>query len=177
MGWEVGGDAPKNKVLAPDAGVDLQYTVDGKTYRPHGALAGRKEQIYTRTFVPIFVDPADPTRWTGRTAPGSLAQELLSAMILVPFIVVLFAMALWSRRRVLRIYRDGEAVLAEVVGLGHSAAAPLSRLVRLAVHGGGDARVIKAILPAHKAPAAGEPLWLITPPGRPEDGIPAVLFE
>jgi hypothetical protein len=177
MHWGKDGEAPKRKVVAADAPVQIRYAYNGATYRPFGVLGGRKTQILTGEMIPVYVDPADPTRWTARTAPGSLAQELLSATLLVPFVVVLFVLALWSRRRVLRVYRHGEAVLAEVVAIGHAAAAPRSRVVRCAVHEGGDDRVIKVVLPAGKAPRVGESLWLIAPPGRPEQGIPAALFE
>jgi hypothetical protein len=109
--------------------------------------------------------------------PGSLTQEMLSAMMLVAFAVVLFALALWRRHQVLAIYRDGEGVQAEVVGVSHSAAAPLSRLLRCAVHVGDEARVIKILLPTRIAPGVGELVWLIAPPGRAEQAIPAGLFE
>jgi len=177
MHWEIGGIAPKGKVVPADTGVDLEYIFNGQTYRVHGQLAGHKDQIVTRTMVPIYIDSANPGHWTARMQPSSLAQELLSAMLLVPFVVVLFVAAVWQRFRVLRIYRDGEAVPAEVVGIGHSAAAPLSRLVRCAVHGGREARVVKVLLPAGKTPDIGQMLWLIAPPNRPEQALPAALFE
>jgi hypothetical protein len=177
MGANPEADAPPNQVYSPDVAVDLKYTWNGQTYRHHGVLGGRKEQILSRTQIPIFIDPANPSRWTARTQPGSLTQEMLSAMLLVPFAVVLFAMALWRRWLVLSIYRDGEGVLAEVIGVSHSAAAPLSRLLRCAVHVGNDARVIKILLPARIAPGVGGLVWLIAPPGRAEQAIPAGLFE
>jgi hypothetical protein len=176
-GWD-GGEAPKGKVLAPDSSVELSYTYQGKEHRVFGGLAGRKEQIITRTNVPIFIDPAEPERWTGRTEPGSLAHEMLAAMLLAPGVIVLFALALWQRRRVLRTWHQGQTVLAEVVKVGHSAAAPASRLLSCALHNDrGDARVVKTLLPASKAPTVGDSLWLIFPPGRPQDAIPAALFE
>jgi hypothetical protein len=170
-------DAPPGQIYSPDVAVDLKYTWNGQSYRVHGVLGGRTEQIVSRKKIPIVIDPADPARWTARTQPGSLTQEMLSAMMLVPFAVVLFAMALWRRWQVLSIYRDGEGVLAEVVGVSHSAAAPLSRLLRCAVHVGDDARVIKILLPARIAPSVGQGVWLIAPPGRAEAAIPAGLFE
>jgi hypothetical protein len=177
MHWDIGGIAPKGKVVPADTGVDLEYIFNGQTYRVHGQLAGRKEQIVTRTMVPIFIDPANPTHWTARMQPSSLAQELLSAMLLAPIVVVLFAVSVLQRFHVLRIYREGDAVLAEVVGIGHSAAAPLSRLVRCALHGGREARVVKVLLPAGKTPDIGQLLWLIAPANRPEQALPAALFE
>jgi hypothetical protein len=177
MGWAPGMDAPRLKVVSATDPVDIQYTYKGQTYRSFSVLGGRAEQIVTRTTVPIFIDPANPARWTARIQPASLIHEMLSAMLLVPFAVVLFALALIRRRQVLTIYRDGEVVLAEVVGLHHSAAAPFSRLLRCAVHVGQHVRVIKILLPAHKAPDTGQPLWLIAPPNRADQAIPAALFE
>jgi hypothetical protein len=179
MGWEPGVDAPRSArtMFAPDTQVDIQFTVRGQTYRPHGALAGRKTPIVSHSIVPIIVDPANPTRWTARLEPASLAQELLPALLLLPFVVVPFVVALVSRARVLRIYRDGEAIAATVVGVGHSAAAPGSRLVRCALHTAGENRVIKTLLPTQKTPPIGQSLWLIAPANHPQQAVPAALFE
>jgi hypothetical protein len=86
-------------------------------------------------------------------------------------------MAFVARRGIVRTYRDGEAMLAEVVGVGHSAAAPLKRMVRCAVHVGDDVRLARVLLPPEQSPPVGHPIWLIAPPGRPQFGIPAALFE
>jgi hypothetical protein len=177
MGWAPGMDAPKLKVVNAQDPVDIQYSYKGHTYRDFGVLGGRTQQIVTRTMIPIFIDPANPGRWTARTQPATLIHEMLSAMILVPFAVVLFALALNRRRQVLAIYRNGEGVLAEVVGVNHSAAAPFSRFLRCAVHVGQQVRVIKILLPADKAPDVGQPLWLIAPPNRADRAIPAALFD
>jgi len=177
MGWETNFDAPKGKVVQPEVMVDVQYTYKGQTYRPHGVLAGRTTPSLTRQKVPIIVDPADPNRWTARTEPGSLGQELVAPALLVPFIAVLLIVAVLRRQRVLRTYREGEAVEAEVVAVGQSPAAPLSRLVKCAVGGEWGGRVVQVLLPSAQAPAVGETLWLITPPGRLDRAIPAALFE
>jgi len=177
MGYEAGVDALPNRLVQADAEVDVRYTHGGQTYRTHGALAGRKTAILTRTKIPVIIDPADPTRWTALLEPPPLAHQLLPAMILVPFVVVPLVVAVLNRRRVLGIYRDGEAQLARVVRVGQSAAAPGSRLIRCALHAPGDARLIKTVLPARKTPTPGESLWLIAPPNRPQQALPAALFE
>jgi hypothetical protein len=102
---------------------------------------------------------------------------MLSAMLLLPFVIVLFALAIWRRSQVLNLYRQGDAMLAEVVSEGHSAAAPLSRLLKCAVHNGQDARLITILLPTRIAPGVGKPLWLIATPHRPDKAVPAALFE
>jgi hypothetical protein len=179
MGWAPGMDAPHTarQVIQADAQVALRYTYRGQVYDVFGPLAGRKASLYTHTMVPIVVDRADPTRWTGRLEPAPLPQEILPALLLLPFAVVPFVVALVNRARVLRIYRDGEALQATVVGVGHSAAAPGSRLVRCALHTAGENRVIKTLLPARKTPAVGQSLWLIAPPNHPQQALPAALFE
>ena len=74
-------------------------------------------------------------------------------------------------------YTTFNPMLAEVVGVGHSAAAPLQRMVRCAVHVGNDVRLARVLLPPDQSPPVGHPIWLIVPPGRPQFGIPAALFE
>ena len=177
MGANPSADAPKGQVYAPDTAVDLKYTYNGQSYRQHGQLDGRTKQIFSRTNVPIIIDPANPDHWTARTKPSSLIHQMLSAMLLLPFVIVLFALAIWRRGQVLNIYRQGEGMLAEVVSEGHSAAAPLSRLLKCAVHIGDDVRVVTILLPTRIAPGVGKPLWLIATPNRPDKAVPAALFE
>jgi hypothetical protein len=177
MGPYVGEDWPANKVLGPDAQVDLVYEVNGKKYRPHSALVGRKEQIKTRSLIPIFVNPKDPEQWTPRQSPPWLPGELFATFLLAPAAVLLLVIAWVKRTQVLRIYRDGEAILAEVVGIGQTPSAPLSRLIRCAVDCDDRARLVKTVLPASQKLAPGDLIWLITPPGKPEPAIPAALFE
>ena len=170
-------DWPAGKVLSPDTPVDIKYTVEGKEYRPYGVLAGRREQVRTRTLVPIYVSRADPSRWTARTEPARLWGELLGAFMLAPGAVVLLAVAWLKRRSVLRVYRDGEAVLAEVMGVGQTPSAPFSRLLRCAMDRGQGVTVVKTILPASRHLARGDLVWLIVPPGKSAPAIAAALFE
>ena len=173
----VGADWPAGKVLAPDTPVDIKYSIDGKEYRPYGQLAGRKEQIRTRTMVPIYVDKGDPTRWTARMQPSPLSGELLGAFMIAPGALVLLLIAWLKRGQVLRTYREGESVLAEVLGVGQTPSAPLSRLIRCAVQHGEAVRVVKTVLPAGKNTRPGDFIWLIVPTGKPGLAIAASLFE
>lgn len=177
VNWEPSGIAPKNKIVTPETPVSLVYSYKGETYRVFGVMAGRKEPILTDHLYPLYIAKDEPTRWTARTQPGPLEHELISATLLIPFVIVLVVMALWSRRRVLRTYRDGQATLAEVVGVGHTAIAPRSRTIRCAVHTGTDERVIKVVLPGKRAPRVGESIWLLSLPANPHRPVPAALFE
>lgn len=175
MGANPFADAPKGQVYSADTAVDLKYTYNGQSYRQHGQLDGRTAQIFSRTNVPLIIDPANPDHWTGRTKASSLVHQMLSAMLLLPIAIVLFALAIWRRSQVLAIYRLGEELIAEVIGEGHSAAHPLSRLLKCGVRA--DSRVVTVLLPSRIAPRVGEALWLIAPPNRPDKAIPAALFE
>jgi hypothetical protein len=177
--WEKGGaHAPREKVVAADSPVVIEYEFNGQKYQQFGVLAGRKAQILTGHRYPVLIDPANPDRWTARTEPASLPHELVAVMLLLPLAVVLFALAGVSRRRVLKTYREGGAVLGEVVAVGHTAAAPFQRMVRCAVHAaGGEVRIARVLLPPAKVPPVGSPIWLIAPAGRPQFGLPAALFE
>jgi hypothetical protein len=178
-GWS-GGVAAKNQhaVLSPNTVVDIEYSYKGTVYHDRSELIGRTEQIFTHTPFPLFIDPKNPLHWTARIVPAPLASELLPALMLAPFVVLLFVVAFLRRQRVLRIYREGQAIQAEVMNVGHSAAAPFSRLLSCAAHlDANEDRVIKILLPTRKAPDVGETLWLIALPKSPDHAIPLALFE
>lgn len=179
VGWS-GGIAAKNQhsVLSPNEVVDIEYSYKGTVYHDRSELIGRSEQIFTHVPLPLFIDPNNPLHWTARTVPAPLANEILPALMLAPFVVLLFVVSYLRRQRVLRIYREGEALEAEVMSVGHSAAAPFSRLLSCAAHAeSGDDRVMKILLPTRKSPGVGETLWLIALPKSPEQAIPVALFE
>ena len=177
MGPFVGENWPAGKVLAPETQVDILYEVGGAKYRPHGSLAGRKAQIKTGEKVPIYVNRSDPTHWTARTTPGWLLGELLGALIIAPAVLILLLVAWLQRGRVVQVYRDGDAVLAEVVGVGQTPSAPFSRLIRCARECGETVQVVKTVLPAKHATKPGDLIWLLVPPGKSEPAVPAALFE
>src|SRR3954462_10351620 len=54
-GGSLGSDSPKGKVLAPDEPIYLRYSYKGQPYQTFGVLRGRKEQVVTRSTVPIYV--------------------------------------------------------------------------------------------------------------------------
>lgn len=180
VGWS-GGQTAKNQhaKLPANTVVNIEYTYNGKLYEDSSELVGRTEQIETRTPLALFIDPKNPQHWTARMTPASIWTEALAALMLFPFVILLFVFALLSRRRVLRIYREGEAFVGEVMGITHSAAAPFSRMISCAARFGDDEdeRVIKILLPTRKTPPVGETLWLVALPNRAEQAVPVALFE
>ena len=165
--------------LPPDSVVKIRYEVDGREYEKNGYLKGRKEFIQVRSKVPVRVDAGDPDQWTARTEPASLIEQLTGAVVVLPVFLVLAVVSLWQRARLLRVWRDGEAVGAIVVDSRQTALAPRSRLVRCTPAESGDKRIVQVYVPASAAAgvAPGDELWLLRPPagrGRP---VAAAWFE
>ena len=171
---EAGGITLANKVVPPATPVTLEYEVGGRKVTVRGNLKGRKEHILTGGTVPIRVHPNDPETWTALPAPRSLRMELLAALIVLPFAVLLGVIAWVLQRKVLGLWRDGVATEAVVIDSGHTAIAPRTHLVRCTPVNGEDKRLLQAYLPGGQRPRQGDAVWLIARPGL---GTRAVSVE
>jgi hypothetical protein len=162
-----GGLSSRWQQMPPDSLVTLEYAVDGTKYQQSGYLKGRKDFIQVRGTVPIRIDAADPSQWTARTEPPSMAQQLTGPAVVLPAFVVMGFIALIHRARLLRTWRDGTTGAAVVVEARQTALAPRSRLVRCTPADAADKRIINVFV-SHggaAAPRPGDVLWLIFPPG------------
>jgi hypothetical protein len=145
--------------------VELHYEVDGKKYEVEGFLRGRTEPFVVQTYVPIRVDPADPSQWTARTHPDALWPEMLGGLMLLPAVPILAAVVFLRWARVLRLWRNGRAVEAVVLESSQTALAPRSRFVRCAPADPSDKRIVGVYVPDRAGRLApGDTLWLLTDP-------------
>jgi hypothetical protein len=175
---EAGGILIPNKVVPPTTPVTLEYEAGGRKVTVQGTLKGRKEHIMTGGAVSIRVHPGDPATWTALAAPRPLRMELLGAAIVLPFALVLGTCAWLLHRKVLRLWRDGDAVGAVVIDSTHTAIAPRTHLLRCTPTDPNDKRLLQAYLPgAHARPQQGEALWLIAPPDPSTRAVTARWFE
>jgi hypothetical protein len=115
--------------------------------------------------------------WTDRTDPRPWHEEFVVVLLLVPLFVLVAAIALWRRRGVMNVWRDGQAAVARVIGQRHTAIAPRSRVVRFALQDSDDRRVFTTLHPSKDLPAAGELMWVVYPPNNPARAIVAKLYE
>jgi hypothetical protein len=130
-------------------------------------LAGREEFVAAKDTVRIFVDPDDPNDWTARTRPGSIAPRLMGAGIALVAGFIAFLISWISRARVLRVWRDGEAVESIVIEGRYTALAPLAPLVRCTPRAEDDHRIFTVYSPARGGRfERGEPIWLLAWPNR-----------
>jgi hypothetical protein len=170
--------------MPPDSVCELEFDWKGGKHRVRGQLPGhmeRGEHVVTgpASPVPIRVDPNDPDRWTDRkTSPPLLARQLIPAAIGLPIVAVLGLLAFLKRGAAARVWRDGQAALALVVGTGQSPFAPRSRALRCTAAESSDKRVFTVYLPAGAAPlTAGDAVWVVRPADRPEPAYAAGWFE
>lgn len=174
---EAGGITLANKVVPPATPVTLEYEVNGRKVTVRGTLKGRKEHILTGGVVPIRIHPDDPETWTALPAPRPLRMELLAALIVLPFAVLLGLIAWVLQRKVIALWRDGIATEAVVIDSGHTAIAPRAHLLRCTPVGGEDKRLLQAYLPGDLRPHQGDVVWLIARPGLGTRAVSADWFR
>lgn len=175
---EAGGITLANKVVPAATPVTLEYTVNGQTYSVRGTLKGRKEHITTGGTVPLRVDPARPATWTSVTTVRPLRVELLGGLIVLPFAFMLGLVAWFLHRRLVGLWRDGDATAAMVLDSRHTAVAPRTHLVRCTPVDGTDKRLFEAYLPGRlQRPQQGDAVWLIARSAPSTRAVAALWFE
>lgn len=146
--------------------VTLTYTRDGAQAELRGYLDGQTGRVTVGQKISIRLDPADPRRWTSRTQPPPLLNNLIGFYVALPFLVVLWVGVLLARRGVLRLWRTGHALTAQVERVKASALAPGSQLVTCSLIGVDDRRLRTVLLPTRQAAVRpGDQLCLIVPAG------------
>ena len=169
----------RGKRQPPNSLVTLDYTVGGRPYTVDGFLVGRTDWIVVGGTVPIYVDRDDPSRWTGLTEVPPLTPELMGGLVLLPVPVALALACLLARARVLRAWRNGQAIEALVLDSRQTAVAPRSRAVRCTPADADDRRVLSVYVPPRLARVGeGEMIRVLAPPaGRAGPAVAAAWFE
>jgi hypothetical protein len=172
-----GGDSRVGKKIPPGTPCTLQFEWNNENVSVDGTLA-TNDFFTIGQSVPLRVDPNDTSVWTDRTVPEPLGRRLIAGAVVIPAVLITVAAALLLRRRLLALWRNGEAQLYAVVEAKYSALAPLSHTVGCVIAAGRDPTVITVYLPARfQRPKAGDLLWLIRRPGKPKPAIAASAFE
>ena len=156
----------------------LRYTPPGQTepVEVEGRLKDQQKPVTTGQKMLIRVSREDPTRWTDRERVDWGRVLLLPGFVTLAGLPLLGAAA-WSRRRVLRVWREGEAMEGTVIEVRQAAANPLSRVVRYVLTGQTSSRVYSAVVPNRVGvPQPGESIWLVAEPTRPQGAIAAAAY-
>jgi hypothetical protein len=174
--------AVPDKKMPPNSMVAVSF--DWKGRREHPALRQLPENIERGIFVVtgskivVHVDPDDPDNWTARTAAPPLAsRQLIGVAIAAPIVGVLGLVALFKRRGVLKVWRNGRASAALMVGSSQTPVAPRASGVRCTLADSTDNRVFTVYLPPGAAkPAVGDVVWVIHPGGKLDPAYAAAWF-
>ena len=120
----------------------------------------------------IRVARDDPSEWTAQLEPLPWTRELAMSLLFLPAIVLLLLIAWLMRRRVLRVWSQGEPADAVIKEVKHSAYAPRSRVLRFSLLGGDDRRIFTALCPPGvPVPAVGQQIQLLMLPSQPNRSI------
>jgi hypothetical protein len=176
-----GGDNRSGHEAPPDSACGLTFTLNGQTVHvdaPNGLVTKDNQYIHNGEKIPLRVDPRDATIWTEREQPEPMSRRMIAGAVILPVLLATLLAALFLRRRILRIWRDGDAQAYVVVDVKHTALAPLSFAVRCALHTGHDNRLITVYIPNRLAqPTPGGILWLIRPRNKSTPAIAALAYQ
>ncbi len=158
--------------------VKLTFTLNGTPQLVEGVMEGRSGFVQNNTEVQVRVDPNNPGRWTTLQSVPILPAQLLAAFIIFPVALLLLLLALFLRRRILRIWRNGQAIPALVVETRQSAMSPRSRAIVCTPRDGRDKRLFTVFVPTRIAQFhEGDVIHLLALPHHPDKVIAAILFE
>jgi hypothetical protein len=169
--------------MSPDsvAFIEFEWPKDsGRRYRVQGVLRENVEEgrsVVTGSKIKLRVDPNDPDRWTARTKTPPLGgRQLIGVAVGAPVVALLALLAALKRRRMLDVWANGQAIPAQVLGTGTSPVAPQSRSLRCTSADLRDKRVFTVFVPSASV-AAGDELWAVRIPEKPEPTVAAAWFE
>ena len=178
---QAGSEEARDKLIPPDNPVSLEFewpAESGRKVRVQGYLEGRTEHIPVKGLVPIRIDPNNPRFWTARIDPAPATwRDWLAALIVLPIAAVVFAAGVLKRRRLLRLWRDGEAIPAAALDSRLTALAPRSRAVRVVPTEAVDRRVRTVYLPSSAPVPQGERLWILLHPDNRGGVAAAAWFQ
>lgn len=151
---------------------------DGKTYTTEQQLPGRQVgSIRVGDSVELRMDPNDPSIVTLQTQPKPWPASLAVVCLLAPTSILLLMWTFIQRKRVLAVWRDGEATEAIAIDQHRSGIAPRSALLRFTLDAEDDRRVFSTLYP-HSAPPleTGDAFWIVMPKNKPDKAIVASLY-
>ncbi|MGH7178467.1 MAG: hypothetical protein ACREJC_13900 [Tepidisphaeraceae bacterium] len=136
---------------------------DGKRYKDEIVFPPEPDKkIHVDDRVTLRVDPDDPTIMTPLSTPEPWFQKLFVVLMLAPLLLILLLMVTFRRAGILKIWRDGVAAPAVVLGTDRVAIAPRSQLLRLTLRDGEDRRIFTVLHPtATGTIEKGDEIWVV----------------
>jgi hypothetical protein len=174
-----GGDITRRFNRNEVRNVKFRYSVNNRTYTTNQDMPiATDKTIGSGDVVELRVDPDDHENVTTETVPRPWIASLTVVTLLLPLLVALIVITFLARRRILRIWQQGEAAGGTVVDWHRSGLAPKSVVVRFTVNDSDDRRLFSLVWP-HEAGElnAGDTIALVMPPDEPAKALAAKLYE
>jgi hypothetical protein len=169
--------------MSPDSVCTIEFEwpkASGRRYKVTDVLRENVEEgrpVVTGSKITLHVDADDPDRWTARTKTPPLGgRQLIGVAVGAPVVGLLALVAALKRRRMLDVWVNGQAIPAQVLGTGTSPVAPQCRSLRCTSADLRDKRVFTVFVPSAGV-AAGDELWAVRIPEKPEPTAAAAWFE
>ena len=126
----------------------------------------------------ICVDQSNPRNWVEQKSLLPWWRVLaLPVIMMLPIALLLLAIALLQRMRVLRVWRNGKLSRAIVVDSKNVSTSPRSRLIRYTIVDSPDNRIFKLLIPVRAGvPRDGELFEVLALPETPGRAVAAKLY-
>lgn len=163
----------------PDSIVILRFPWNGQSFDTQiGRFPGRKERIETGSTIRIHINPKDPEDWTWLDQPLPLLDRAIGTIITLPMAALSLLWALWVRTRLLKTWRQGQAVEALIVQTRSTAVAPRCRAAEVTPLDENDRRIYTVFLPRGYADLGpGDHVCILRRSARAKSAVAAAWFE
>ena len=133
----------------PPQAIRIEYDANGSRHEYFGYLPGFDTgvAIVGGDPLPIRFDPADPKQFTARLRSTPVFEPTSAVLLLAPGIVIVAAVALVRRRKLLATWKTGDLVTAVVLDAGNVAVAPSARGARCTPADDRDSRLFHVYVP------------------------------
>lgn len=127
--------------------------------------------------IEVLVDPTDPRRFTDVFEPRPWFELLSVPLALVPVLGVFVGLWQMRKARFVRIWREGQAQTASIADAQRSPVAPGSTLLKVAIDGQADRRLVLVTWPNRIGPAPREgKLVVVIHPDHPSKPVIAQAY-
>lgn len=127
--------------------------------------------------IEVLVDPKDPRQFTDVFEPRAWSELLSVPMALLPVLAICVGLRQMRKARFLRIWREGEAQTASIAEAQRSPVAPGSTLLKVAIDGQADRRLVLVTWPNRIGPAPREgKLAVVIHPDHPAKPVVAQAY-
>jgi hypothetical protein len=157
--------AADNKVgrmpLSPVDTVKIEIPFPEQSETQVGHLSSNN---YLQGNVTVHIDPADHAHWTDRSTPTPLLDSLLLALLGLPIVPIMLALAYVQSRAMQQTWKNGSASPAVIFERDHSAIAPMSYRLKCHLINSRQKQLFTVYVPqARTGLEKGDQIWVIAP--------------